>query len=548
MTATDQLTTTHDVLDAILARARQTPTAVALTETRGQSLTYGDLAATLDRLAANLRAAGMRPSDRVCFMVRPGNASVLLILAILRVGATVVAMDPTVGDALFAARMARIPPRWLIAESALFALSRFAPVRALLRRRGLALPNLSAVADAGCTLVAVGPRLPGVPRGALRYEDFVGESSKFQVPSSKQKRHETAQQKQGRSCNLERGTWNPSDPAFVVFTSGTTAQPKAVVHTAMSLGESIACLAAHLALTPADVVYTNELHLIVPALMAGARCVLRTEHRFDPARFLAHITEYGVTHTFAVPSDFDRVVSHLTQRGAMLPAHLRLVMFGSAPVERGFLARCRPVIPPATTVVAVYAMTEVLPVAAVTLPEKLAYTGDGDLVGTLFPGIHARIAADGELLLSGPRLFRGYAGMPDVTEHPTGDLARLDDAGRLVLLGRKKEMIIRGQYNIYPALIESTVSAIPGVRACALIGVYDAARADERVVLAVEPLAGESHPRLRARLERELRTGPHSIDVHAYPDAILFAPLPRSGRSHKVDRRALAALARERLP
>jgi hypothetical protein len=59
----------------------------------------------------------------------------------------------------------------------------------------------------------------------------------------------------------------------------------------------------------------------------------------------------------------------------------------------------------------------------------------------------------------------------------------------------------------------------------------------------VEPFAGVDHAALRARLERELRAGPSSIDTTAYPDEILFAPLPRAGRSHKIDRQSLAANA-----
>jgi acyl-CoA synthetase (AMP-forming)/AMP-acid ligase II len=203
------------------------------------------------------------------------------------------------------------------------------------------------------------------------------------------------------------------------------------------------------------------------------------------------------------------------------------------------------VLAPATSAWAVYAMTEMLPVSAATLDEKLAYTGEGDCIGVPFPGVRATIS-DGELVLAGPNLCRGYLDERDMVAHHTGDLARIDAGGRIVLLGRKKEMIIRGHTNIYPALIEETVNQIAGVRASALVGRYDPARSDERVVLVVEPFGDESESVLRARLEWELRAGPHSIDTTAYPDAIVFAPLPRAGRSHKVDRRALAALV-ERL-
>jgi acyl-CoA synthetase (AMP-forming)/AMP-acid ligase II len=200
------------------------------------------------------------------------------------------------------------------------------------------------------------------------------------------------------------------------------------------------------------------------------------------------------------------------------------------------------VLAPQTAAWAVYAMTEMLPVSAVPLAEKLAYAGAGDLIGAPFPGVRAMID-DGELVLAGPNLCRGYLGEPEMAAHRTGDLARIDVDGRIVLLGRKKEMLIRGHTNIYPALVEERVNQIAGVRASALVGRYDPERSDERVVLVVEPFAGVDHADLRARLERELRAGPSSIDTTAYPDEILFAPLPRTGRSHKVDRQALAAHA-----
>jgi acyl-CoA synthetase (AMP-forming)/AMP-acid ligase II len=189
-------------------------------------------------------------------------------------------------------------------------------------------------------------------------------------------------------------------------------------------------------------------------------------------------------------------------------------------------------------------MTEALPVSWVSLEDKLAHLGDGDLAGEPCPGVHIRIAADGEILVSGPNLCRGYLGMPPATEVATGDIGRLD-GGRLVLLGRKKDMIIRGSYNIYPALVEDTVAAVRGVRRCALIGLYDDRRADEEVVLAVEPQDGADRAELRRRVKREIFEGPRRIDIYARPDRIVFTRIPLAGRSHKPDKIALRKLVME---
>jgi acyl-CoA synthetase (AMP-forming)/AMP-acid ligase II len=337
-------------------------------------------------------------------------------------------------------------------------------------------------------------------------------------------------------------------PALIVFTSGTTEAPKAVVHTRASVEASVRIIADHLAFEPHDVAHSGDLHVIVPALLAGARVVFPHRGRFSARQFLREVDRFGVTHAFGTPSDFLRVVDHLRSVGRRLPAHLRVLMLGAAPVDRPFLARVHEVVPRGTTVWCVYAMTEMLPVAWITLHDKLARQGPGDLVGAPFAGVQPRLAPDGELLLSGPHLFAGYFGQPPTTEHATGDLAALDEDGRIVLLGRKKDMIIRGHQNVYPGLYEPTIAAIAGVRRCCLVGVYSDQVADERIVLAVEPEADQRLPDLERRLRVELRSGPHSIDLAVQPDAIVFTELPVAGRSNKVDKRALLELVRQQLP
>ena len=179
------------------------------------------------------------------------------------------------------------------------------------------------------------------------------------------------------------------------------------------------------------------------------------------------------------------------------------------------------------------------PVASVDMMEKLAWQGEGDLVGAPLPGSRARIGEDGELYVAGDQLCDRYLGSESLTEVATGDLARLDDDGRIVLLGRVKDMIIRGRFNIYPALYEGKIAEIPGVARCALIGVWDEHLGDERVVLVLEPAVKEMNPiQLRRRVELALRADA-LVDTLALPDEILVMPLPESGRTHKIDRNAL---------
>jgi acyl-CoA synthetase (AMP-forming)/AMP-acid ligase II len=343
------------------------------------------------------------------------------------------------------------------------------------------------------------------------------------------------------------GVGRPDAPAAVIFTSGTTARPRAVVHTQASLAAALELFRARLPLGPGDVVHTDQLMLGLPTLISGARWSM-PPLGCSPADFARGLRDRGATHTFCVPVRLDEVLDALRAEGAALPDHLRHVLLGAAPAPAGVLRRAVRAAPGAE-VLSVYAMTEILPVAIASAGEKLAHTGsggEGDLLGSPLPGIGAKPAEDGELLLSGPNLCLGYLGDPPLTELPTGDLVRLDDSGRLVLMGRKKDMLIRGKFNLYPGLYEPAIAALDGVAEAAIVGLPDPRTGDEEVVLAVvgaRPGAA-ADSRLAVRLGRAL---PGVIDADALPDRIaVLAELPRSGRGRKVDRDRLRELLRAR--
>lgn len=111
-----------------------------------------------------------------------------------------------------------------------------------------------------------------------------------------------------------------------------------------------------------------------------------------------------------------------------------------------------------------------------------------------------------------------------------------------MLEGRLKDMLIRGHFNLYPGLYEPVVAALPGVAEAAFAGLPDPATGDETVVLALVATAGADPVTLPALVKARL---PGLIDADALPDRIVVVPaLPRSGRSRKLDRVALAALVR----
>ena len=522
-----------DLLDSLLGSCREHPDAPALSQGR-RTLTYRDLDSRIASVAVSLESAGLRAGDRVLFSVRPGLDGICLALGIIAAGGTVVFADPGAGESMFRARAALAAPRWVAAESLLYFASSV-PLKSFARRRGLELPPYSVVVPDARHIVA-GPWLPGVPRGALRLRALLAAGL------------DTA----GRFSAARHRSRSPGSEALIIFTSGTTAAPKAVVHSRSSLGTGLAGFAAHVRFAPGDRLLTDQLMIGIPALIAGAHWRLPavgTDAGAKPAHYLDVLP--GTDALFMVPAALDSLLALLDEHPEKTP-QLATLLIGGAPVLRPLLERVKRRWP-TVRVSAIYGMTEILPVAIADGDDKLAFEGEGDYVGTVLPAIRARIetnaAGDGELVLAGEGLALGY--LADLPGHPlvclnTGDLAELN-GDSLVLHGRSKDMFIRGSTNVYPGLYEPVIAGITGVADVAMVGVPNEI-GDDRIVLVIVPGArgaganvargfGTQHPvieTVRAAL-------PGLVDAAVLPDLLLAADtLPRAGRSSKLDRRALS--------
>jgi acyl-CoA synthetase (AMP-forming)/AMP-acid ligase II len=503
---------TADLVAGVLAAADARGSAPVLTA-GGRDWAGAELAGAVRGLSDGLVADGMRAGDRVLFSVRPGADAVILALAIVRSGATVVFADPGAGPALFRARARLAAPRWVAAESLLHAIS--TPLlRPLARRRGIDLAPYRGIVPEARHLV-VGPWLPGVPRGARRVDRGIAPGG---APDPAP---------------------DPTAEALIVFTSGTTDAPKAVVHTRGSLAAGLGAIAAEI--RPGQRVLTDQLMVGIPALIAGAHWEMPPPGLDPGARPEAFLPLLGSADVlFASPAAMDALL-RLIANGAVAP-RLDSVILGGAPVLRPLLERVRAAFPDAA-IRAVYGMTEILPVAIADGAAKLARPpAEGDWVGPLAAGVEARLE-DGELVLGGAGLA-SYLGEPPATEVRTGDLARIDANG-VSLLGRRKDMFIRGTQNVYPGLYEPVIATIPGVREAVMTGVPDAI-GDDRIVVLVVPETAPRHPDPAHPVARAVaRALPGLVDAGVLPDLVVAVPaLPRRGRTGKLDRVAVAALAR----
>ena len=531
-----------DLVEAVLASCDRHPDAPALTFGRA-TLTYGELGRRVRATAASLVREGMEPGDRVLFSVRPGPDAVVLALGIVLAGGTVVFADPGAGEALFRSRAALAAPRWVAAESLLY-LASSGPFRGVARQRGLELAPYARLVPEARHLRA-GRWLPGVPPGALALR---------RLSSARRARVET---EPGNPAGFDTDAARPTQPAeqdaLVIFTSGTTDVPKAVVHSRHSLGAGLADFAAGVGLRSGQRLLTDQLMVGVPALIAGAHWTMPptgANPGARPEQYLALLPDAEVL--FAVPAALDAMLRALDARPALTPTKLQTIILGGAPVLRPLLQRIATRFPDAA-IRAVYGMTEILPVAIADGRAKLLAgtadgPSDGDPVGPLVPSVTGRLV-DGELVLGGPGLARGY--LADLPQHPltelaTGDLARLDRApdgtAHLTLLGRRKDMFIRGTQNVYPGLYEPIIAGLPDVLDAAMVGIPDEI-GDDRVVVVVVPSSGApAAPSAEHPVARSVaRALPGLIDAGVLPDAVLaMAELPRAGRSRKLDRAELA--------
>ncbi|GHF19200.1 class I adenylate-forming enzyme family protein [Pseudolysinimonas yzui] len=541
-----------DLLDAVLAACDRHGSAAAVTRglrsarlrrTRLETHTYAELGAAIRSTAAGLRAEGMQRGDRVLFSVRPGPDAVILALAIVLAGGTVVFADPGAGEALFRARTALAAPKWVAAESLLY-FGSSGPLRPLARRRGLDLaPYARLVPDA--RHLYVGPWLPGVPRGALPVRGLrsaARRATRLETPPVGYPGDGFETRPAAPGAPQPTGG-RESDEALIVFTSGTTDAPRAVVHTRGSLGAGLADVAAS-SMRAGQRVVTDQLMVGIPALIAGAHWIMPTpglDPGASPKRYLGLLPDAEVL--FTPPAALDAILRLLDDAPHLAPLRLETLILGGAPVLRPLLERAFARFP-GVTIRAVYGMTEILPVAIADGAEKLARRdAEGDYAGRLVPSVRARLDT-GELVLSGPGLAAGYLGEPPLAEVRTGDLARLD-GDQLVLLGRKKDMFIRGTQNVYPGLYEPVIAGLPGVREAVMTGVPDAI-GDDRIVVLVVPDDPPAHPDSSHPVARAVaRALPGLIDAGALPDLVVAVPeLPRAGRSRKLDRAAVAGIAR----
>jgi malonyl-CoA/methylmalonyl-CoA synthetase len=289
----------------------------------------------------------------------------------------------------------------------------------------------------------------------------------------------------------------PGDPALLPYTSGTTGTPKGARLSHGNLLASAEGLRLAWRWTERDclILCLPLFHMhglgvgVHGTLLAGARMVLQPRFDVDGVLAAAADPALGATLFFGVPTMYAR----LAEAPDLAPLRaLRLCVSGSAALAAGLHARLAA--RSGQAVLERYGMTET--VMLVSNPV------DGErrpgTVGVPLPGVEVRLdPVTGEILVRGPNVFAGYWRRPEATADAftddgwfrTGDVGAWDEAGYLAIVGRAKELIITGGYNVYPREIEDVLRAHPGVVDVAVVGT-PSAEWGEVVTAYVEPGPG----------------------------------------------------------
>jgi len=317
-----------------------------------------------------------------------------------------------------------------------------------------------------------------------------------------------------RSSPPAAGKTVPADTALIISTSGSEGQPRAVCLSRANLDAASAAANQRLPLHPGDLwlACLPLYHIGGQAILwrcARAAAGVLLHDGFEVTTIAADLAGYPVTHLSLVPA----MLARLLDAGIHPPPGLRHVLVGgaalAAPLYERAVAAGWPLNPS-------YGMSETAAQIATWTPSDGPW--HEGLVGRPLAGSEIAIAADGRIRLRGPQVMAGYldGGGPDADGWlTTGDLGRLDAAGRLSVLGRADDLLISGGRNVHPLEIESCLAACPGVADVAVSGLPDPVWGDLIVALvagsasddslrrwAEQALPSAARPRRFIRLDR----------------------------------------------
>ncbi len=512
---TDRLLT--DYFESAVSRF---PEKVAVVDERFGALTYGQLSPVVSRLAAALQARGVAEGDKFVIALPNWHQVTVFVLALGYLGAVTVHVPVTGREHEFAVVLGITDAKGIVVPREFHGHDFVSMIDAMAGKF-----------EALETLVVVG----GEQRdpGWVTYEQLLAGA-----PDDKPRL--------GRRVTA-------SDVTALLFTSGSSGDPKVVMHSSNTIGAMNTTIAQAYELGPRDVIFMGAplgysgglVHGVRLALFLGSTLALQESWNGD--RALEIMAREGASYTFTTPTHLRDLL-----QSELFPAYadrlsLRVLFCGGTYVPSDLLRTVHQRLP-GTFTSAFWGMTEGIGSACRPgAPEESILETDGrPLPGTELKivredGGEARPGEDGELVMRGPQLFLEYFKNPDVTEESflpggwfkTGDIATIDSEGYLKITGRRKELVIRGGVNISPAEIEARLLGDPRIQQLAIVGMPDE-RLGERVCACVVPGQGGEDLTLADLVESARRQG---LAKHKWPERLEIMeslPLTSAGKIRRV--------------
>jgi cyclohexanecarboxylate-CoA ligase len=466
------------------------------------SATFAELATAAERVAAGLRERGVRPGDRVVTQLPNWWESVVVSWGVFLAGAVLVPVVPIYRTREMRFIISQVQPRAVIAPARFRSYPHAAELRTVITGLGI-----------GATVVSVRGETPGAESLHALLDPIPGPPD---------------------------ATSRPEDIAVVLYTSGTTSQPKGVLHSHQTLLAEARDVAAWCRLDGSDRVFMASPLSHITGLSYGIvlpvdlGCAVVLQDRWDPQAAVELIEGNGCSFTVSATPFLRGLADAYDGRG---PSRLRVFACGGADIPAELVRRASRVM--GTRVVRTYGSTE-LPTSSMADPFgdlDAGATGEGKPMGR--NEIVVRDEGDGpELLVRGPELFLGYldaelneAAFTGDGYFRTGDQARVETDFTVHITGRIKDIINRGGEKFSVAEVEALLLECPSVRDVAVVSFPDPVLV-ERACACVVPAPGCA-PTLEELREHLLAAG---LSVQKAPERLLIvADLPRTA-SGKVQR------------
>ncbi len=343
----------------------------------------------------------------------------------------------------------------------------------------------------------------------------------------------------------------PGDAAIIFYTSGTTGRPKGAVlsqaanaSTAIRVGEAWGMTEndRHLLAGSLSFIY-NSIINAGSAFVVGGTVIL--QERFHPEEALEAVRDHKITVLMSVPTMYV-MMAEWASAHAVDASSVRVAISAGASLAPSVTQRVRDRL--GIELLDGWGMTEGTPITGYDV--RVFAQGRPESAGRPLPSCEVRIVDDrgkdlgpgqvGELIFKSPSNMTEYYNRPQDTAEAlrdgwmySGDLARRDDEGFVYIVGRKKDMIIRGGANIYPAEIEEVIFNLPSVAECAVVGVPDD-RFGERVKAFIVPAAGQ-----RVSADDIIRQCKGALADYKAPTEVEFLESLPKGPTGKILKRLL---------